>query len=897
MPERLEFLAPQPPASAAPANENATPDAADPGIKLDDKTADAPKDATSKGTRLDWLAPAGAAAIAPIKLGVEKEAQDLLIKQRRLPDVDYKSGTDFSDRMSLTMMDNDAERKAYLSDRYGEKNVAQDPAGTFYVTKNGKKIVPSGGGMLEGIAADVGGHGEELALMGEGAAVGRAAGIPGAIIGSMVGAIGGKAFEEYEKNAAGVSRKSPAQTAKAYDETALTAGAGEAAGAAVVGPIERALKGYVPRAISGGTPETERLTAQTLGMGGVPPIKSALPDMKAMQFHQALGEKLTGNLLEKKNLAAIEGEMKSVLKSSGMPEEKIPEAMQMILNTSEQPSYSALGDTVKAHAVKYQDHLEKGVDTLIKDSDKALDEKLSSIKLQTKTLRAGDPAFSQKVAEGVAQERKDFSTSAQKIYSQIDNLMGDKPIVPTFLPKRRAQAMLDKMPESDIKPIVKEIAGWRDKETLENMQRMRTRLRELGEPTNLAAAGLTKRDLRDLSTMVDQSFERTADSIPAMFPESKNAASAVRLLRQADTFYREGIRKFQDQTINQLVAGMKTGIYPDASKIVSTIFQKGQSQRAQEVLKMLPEELRNKVKGEYATDLMTQAADKTTGLVSGSSMSRVLAGKHDLLVAAFGESTAKDIELYARQLAMRDEKIPLNALDKDRISESIRAAQKAQESLGKFMDDNYLSELAKPSLAPEAVYKHLVQPGKETELARAISFFGEKSPQVQKLRETALVDLLHKAVVPIESGAGNTVGGDALENALSKYTAKQKALLFPNGLADDLETIAENAKFLFASKNKDTMAGLAAGAIKMALPFGAVTGHAAGGGTTALTGYAYGAFWNYVLSRPQTIKYLALGLDSDGPAKKVAMETLRGMFRASALGMLPDVDENGPPPK
>ena len=102
-----------------------------------------------RAAKYEALAPAGAMALAPIKLGAEKYARDLLIKQRRLPDVDYKSGTDFSDRMSLTMMDNDAERKAYLSDRYGEKNVAQDPAGTFYVTKGGKKIVPSGGGMLE----------------------------------------------------------------------------------------------------------------------------------------------------------------------------------------------------------------------------------------------------------------------------------------------------------------------------------------------------------------------------------------------------------------------------------------------------------------------------------------------------------------------------------------------------------------------------------------------------------------------------------------------------------------------------------------------------------------------------------------------------------------------------
>jgi hypothetical protein len=904
MPERLEFLNPQQP----PAANDDTPKP-DPGIAID--APPPPGDKTEKkGERLEWLTPteekdkgAQTNAVNPanieitdpktglktimnkgaedVKIMREKFDQELRVKQGHLPDVDYDTGTGFTDRMSLSMMDTDAERRAYLSDRYGEKNVLQDPAGTFYVTKDGKKIAPSGVGVMEGMAAEAIGHGEELALMARGAAVGgEAAGIPGTIIGAMVGMLGGKAFEEYEKNSFGLSRKSPEQTGKAYTEAALVGGAGEG----LATPLARALKdvaeGGIPRLVSGATPETERLTAQTLGIGGVPPVRSALPTMMATRYHQAFGEKLTGNLAEKANLSAIEGEMKNILAASGMAPEKIPEAMKTILNTSEAPSYSALGDMTKEHAVKYQEHLTTGVENLIRDSDKALGEKFANLETQTKMLRAGDPEFSSKVAEGIAQERRDFSTSAQKIYAQIDNLMGDTPIVPTYLPKKRALSLLEKMPESEIKPIVKEIAGWRDKETFENMQRMRTRLRELGEPTNLAAAGLTKRDLRDLNTLVDQSFERTEAAIPATFPESANAGRAVRLLRQADAFYREGIRKFQDQAINQLVAGVKTGIYPDASKIVSTIFQKGQSQRAVEVLKMLPEEIRNKVKGEYATDLMTQAADKTTGMVSGTSMSRVLAGKHELLAAAFGEQTTKDIELYARQLAMRDEKIPLGALDKDRISESIRAAQKAQESLDKFMDDNFLSELAKPSLAPEAVYKHLVQPGRETELARAIQFFGAKSPQVQKLRETALLDVLHKAVAPTESGADKTIGAETLEKALSKYTGKQKALLFPNGLDKDLETLAENAKFLFPGKEGDTMAaGLAAGAVKALLPWSAPA-------------YAWGALWNYVLTRPQTIKYLALGLNSDGPAKTVALETLRGMVRAGAIGMLPDVDEH-----
>ncbi len=949
MAERLEFLNPQTTDnSTTPANQNKDIPPPDPGIVVDGKAPAVPVEDKPKGERLEWLSPTqekikGAVsskvnpeniettdsktglkiimnkAAQDVKVAGEKFGQEIRVKEGHLPDVDYDTGTGFNDRMSMSMMDNDAERRAYLSDRYGPKNVMQDPAGEFYIVKNGKKIAPAAGSVVSGMAADVLGHGDELAFMAQGARVGAEAGIPGAIIGAMVGELGGKSIEEVEKRAQGYLRKSPDQEAKELRNSAIIAGLGEGVATPLVGGISRVLEGKVPSVISGATPETKRLTEQTLAMGGVPPVKSALPEMKATQFHQALGEKLTGNQLEHRNVAAIEGEMKNILKSSGMPEDKIPDAMKSVLNTSEAPSYSALGDTIKEHAVKYQEQLTKNVNELTASMNKHLDERFVDLNKQMKATNAGDPAFSQKVAEGIAQNRKEFSEDAQKIYGQIDNLVGDAKVVPMAPIKQIAKKIYDDLPKTEaveggttrvrvetpngyhIKEettpgsggtpifgdprILKALADIQkapDKVSFADAQRIRSSLGDLGRMEDLTP-GVSEKDFNDMREAVDRAFNLSTEG---------QTPQAVALLRKADDFYREGIRKFEDARINQLVAGMRTGIYPDSSKIVSMIFQKGQAQRATEVMKMLPEEMRNKVRGEFGTDLMTQAADKTTGMVSGSSLSRVLAGKHDLLEAAFGPKTTKDIELYARQLATRDEKIPLNALDKDRISESIRAAQKAQESLDKFMDDNYLSELAKPSMAPEAVYKHLVQPGKETELARAIQFFGNNSPQVKQLQQTALVDLLHKAVIPTESGAGMTIGGDALEGALSKYTAKQKALMFPGGLDKDLETIAENAKFLFPPKGSDMAAGLAAGAIKMAVPFGRLV--SAGLPGSAATAYGYGALWNYILSRPQTIRYLALGLEQGGPAKKVAMETLRGIVRAGALGMIPDVDENAP---
>jgi hypothetical protein len=907
MPERLDFL---------------SPDSGPPPVP----TEDTPKPDKPSGERLEWLSPTKEAdkgsspmegnpnailktdpatgvktllskAGEQAKTERESVVNSIRQEQGHLPDVDYDTGTDFSDRMALTMMDNDAERRAYLGNRYGEKNVLQDPAGTFYMTKDGKKIAPTGGGVMSGLVADTVGHGDELALMARGGAMGaEVAGLPGAIVGSMVGGIGGKAINEYEKNALGVTRKSPEQTGKAYSEAGLGAGGGELGARLLSGPIDRALSGYVPRFISGATPETERLTAQTLKMGGVPPVRSALPDMKVTQFHQAFGEKLTGNMTDKRNLAAIEGEMTSVLRSGGMDEKKIPEAVKTIMNTNEAPSYAAMGNSIKDHAVQYQERLTSNVDSLIKDMNKNMDSRLAEIKTATKANRAGEPGLAENAEAAVSADRKVFSEDAQKLYGQIDNLVGDQPVVPTGPVKNLAKKIWDGLPKTAsvggkegqpifgdprILKVLSEIQKAPDKVSFSDAQKVRSALGELGLMKDLTP-GVSKRDFNSLKDSVDEAFGMATEG---------QSPQAVAVLKKADDFYKEGIKKFKNQAINELISRAETGIYPDPQKIVSLVFENGESQQAKAVMNTLPADMKDRVRGEYFTDLMGKATDPTTKQISGADLNNVLTKQGKLLDEAFGPKVAKDLHTYAQELAARDGKIPVEALTPGRISESIKAAQAAQKGLDKFLDDNYLSELAKPSLAPEMVYKHLVQPGKETELAKAFTFFGPKSPQVKQIRETALIDLMHKAAQPTASGAGNTIGPDALENALSKYTAKQKALLFPNGLDKDLESIAENAKFLFPKKGGDMAAGLAAGAVKAALPFGTLAGSKAVGGS-ALGAYAYGAFTNYLLSRPATIKYLALGLNSDGPAKTVALETLRGMVRAASLGMLPDV-----PPK
>lgn len=824
-----------------------------------------------------------------------KQFSDYFSRMRgHLPDeIDYDVGTDFNDRMALSMMDNDKERRAYLEDRYGRGNVGQDPAGTFYIVKNGKKIAPSGGGLMEGFAADIAGNFPMLVSMGAGASAGAGLGaaaggvgaIPGAIIGAMVGATAGKGVQEAEKVPYGYVKKTPTQEVGSLGKAGMMGGVAEIVSRPGAALAYRVLKGGIPEWISGATPETAEMTAQTLRMGGVPPTRSALPHLKATQFHQALGEKVVGNLIEARNLRAIQGEMENVLRSSGMTDAEIPQAMSVLMNPSEAPSYAGLGAELKGKVQEHIDSLVNSTQTYERAADEQLDKNLASLRLKTRAPLSGSPGIAANVAHDLIIARQDFSKAAESLYKRVDELVGDKPVVPTYLAKRYAQRLLTNLPESGTKSIIKEIAELRPQETFSNMQRIRTRLRELGEPKDLAASGVTKRDLRNLKTMVDESFDR------AFMGKSPQAAKVLQI---ADNFYANGIKKFNDTAISGLIDGIRTGIYPDAGKIASVIFRPGEAERASTVLKMLSPEVRHRVQAEYFHNLIDGAVDRNTNKISGDALYASLIKQRGLLDVAFGKETGSEFLKYAQRLSSRNGKVSADLLMGDNIGDTIRAAQKSQQSLDKFLDDNYLSELAKPTLPPEEVYEHLVQPGNETELERAINFFGPSSAQVQSLRQTALVDLMHKAVTDIASGAGKTIGPDALDAALSRFSAKQQDLLFPNGLADDLRLVAKASKFLFPKSGADMAAGLAAGAIKSALPFGAVAGMASGHtgvSESAIVAYGWISAWNWILSRPATIRYLALGLRGEGAVRTVAIETYRNIVRASIMGMLPDTGD------
>src|SRR5262249_11785613 len=124
-------------------------------------------------------------------------------------------------------------------------------------------------------------------------------------------------------------------------------------------------------------------------------------------------------------------------------------------------------------------------------------------------------------------------------------------------------------------------------------------------------------------------------------------------------------------------------------------------------------------------------------------------------------------------------------------------------------------------------------------------------------------------------------------NAMKRYTPRQLELMFPNGLADALKNVADVARHLFPATGKgDMAAGLAAGAVKAALPLGLVHGAAGVTGQTAIGVYGWSLFWNWLLSKPRVVLLFSQGLGTPGPARQLTIQTMQWAVRAAGLGVL-----------
>ena len=800
------------------------------------------------------------------------------------PGVDYETGTGFADAVQMKRMDNPAEKRGLLEGKYGAQNVFQDKRGEFYVkTPEGKMVAPEGTGFIKNFLAGTYAGGPEMLGGALGGALGAVPGGPlGAVGGAMVGGAAGKAADEVIKLIMGQQRKTPGEEVGALARGGAEMGAAEGAGralTAVPGALGRAFRGNV----TGATPETRDLAASVERAGGTAPLRSVTPGLSSAIQKQDISTRLGADWLEDKNRGAVQNRLREIVESTGMAPAERDAAMKEILDPTSRVSSREAGEPIVGAVRTNLAGMESEITKETANADRVLSSQLS--RLNALSRRSPPGGLGEDVAAGISQARTDFSTAMQKTYSRVDQMIGGQPVVPTAQIKREAIRILRDLPkDAQGNPIfgdprilqsLKQLNGVAPKISLGDAQRIRSTLGDFGNFTDLTP-GVAKRQFDNLRQATDVAIGQ-ASADPA-------AAPAVRLLRQADKTYADGIRKFEDTTINRLVQQARPGILPDPGKVADMILKPDRTAAARQIKQMVGERTWRRVAAADWENVIYAATDRQTGEVSARKIAAAIGArdKNGLLDLTYEPLIAKDMRLYSKRLDARGGSIPANVLNPDNFGQTMVRLEAAQAKKDEFLKANYLSALTKPGPLADDAVGFVLRPGEETRLIEAQRYFGDTSPQMAGVRKQALKELLNSAIVTTQTGAGTTIEGEGIEKALARFTPRQQEILFPGGLADDMRRLAREVRFMFPAKTDQLGGALISGMIKnLPLPARVIP-----------LAYYEGLSW--IFSQPGTVRALANGL-KPGAGQTATRETIRMIFRAAATGELPQDQDVVPP--
>lgn len=801
--------------------------------------------------------------------------------QGRRSDVDYETGLPMAAEIAFSRADNDRERELALKKSFPEGKIDRDEQGNFIVlTPDGKKIAAGVGGSFfrKKVPTFFASQAEPIIGMGAGAIAGGAAGAPfapitfglsvpiGAILGAGAGGFGGKAIQEVEKRVTGYSDKDIGETQEILTSEAGWSMAGEGVGKVLLG-LGRASRRF-PKIFGEQSPETIKLTEESIKAGAKPPISAIAPGATKTPYMQSYIEKVIGNHRETKNMRALEGQIRQSLQSAGFSTEQADKSMADLL--SGKVSSRAYGEEMTKAVKRYVELQEISVRSLGTEMNKILDSQYKQIE---KEIGSPDPKLSELVKTDIETARETFSLSATEMYSKVDNLVGKEPLVPTERLKAQAKSIVESFPATEkgeriIAPgaesVVKylnDLANLPENISFSQAQFLRSEFNRMAMPTDLTP-GVDKRLFGNLARAVNGSFDDAKTGI-----KTKKAAEA---LKTADQFYRENIIKFKNTMAVRLTkeAGEKGSVDPES--VISLVARPGYESRLKYIMKMVNPQTQKAIVAEDFAQMISRSADPATKEISGKALLRQLKSREKTGEILYGKQWP-EIKKYAARIAAKDGELSLEGLTPDQFTETLKKKVFAQDELEKFMNrgENYLATLAKNDFESRDAINFIVQPGKEQRLERAINFFGENSPIVKNLRKQSLLKIFSDAGGDSTEPMLKALQGDKLLKEINKYSDRQLAMLFPNGLDLELKNMAEVVKFYSSDVTRsggDIAAGLAAGATKLTPAYYPI----------AVVSYIADS----VLQNPKVLRWFGPGLYGDNAATVSLREFFRNVPRS-----------------
>lgn len=729
-------------------------------------------------------------------------------------DVDYDSGShSFFAKWLVARSDNPAEVHKVLEHLYGPGNYGQDKGGRWWVREDGKKVEVYGGGQgLETEAKKMGFGAFAYTPVLGGAAVGGALGVeaagefpPAAVftgpLGAGAGAAMGKLVDELAKGLGNFYAKTPYRELQTLKSTFIWNAVWEGLPPslkAVGGKAKDALRSFF-----GITDAGERMTRQIVLGGGKPPLKTSVPGLYGLQWHQEYRTKIMGDPKVPVNTTYIRGQMEQTIRDAGYSAEETDGMMTELMQKDSAHSTTETGMQITQIVGSHMESLKTEADAAISTAKAAVERDIKDIK----DLGDQDPGdLGRDIAQTITDERSNFGKAMKRAYTHVTEMIGNHPIVPTSGLKGEVEQILDTLPENAQPPILKKIMDLPDTITFADAHSYRSELRRMASSGNLTP-GLQEFNLRQAATAVDDAMTETGERLTKGGHENVAAA-----LKQVDEAYRAGIAKFYDAQFNQWVRRARTGIFPDATTVARQIMRPGEEQRLQTLLGMMPLELRERIASADMRNILDVSQDS-----AGKFLQEVNRRK-GMLDSLYGHNRAAALRRAAKELAALEGKLPENlSLDPGVAASALERQAALTKQLDKFVEENPIAALGVPKAADRAVAM-ITRPGRENVTEQAMNFLGPQSEEWKAIQKHALIDLLSRA---IEQSASlePTVVGDTMKAVLQRYTRKQLDMLFPNGLEGDLVVLADRANYLFPKgEGPDMAAAFAASGVKMGLP-------------------------------------------------------------------------------
>ena len=792
--------------------------------------------------------------LPPGKMPVTGEGQPAMSEIRGLePGVDYQQGTGLGTSLNLARASNDAEKEMYIKNKFGEGNYRKD-AGGRYLVKQGDQWVSADSisglyPVVSKLATGVPTTGGAAA----GAAVGGAFGGPvGAIGGAGVGAAAGKGLDELTKLLQGFSNQTPGSVAAGMGGEAGLAMAGQA-----VGPALNAAKKPVSNFLSKAGPKLGGVTAETravkqsldpYGVSG--PIASLAPKLKTFEYDRNLRNLLMGDPMEAGRIGAIDKRSAEVLAAFGMNPTEIASALPVIKDRMATLSGKETSDLVKkgletratalpeARAYKLQaEDFERQAKAIV---DKTYTDLRASSNLQrTGSFLAG------KVLEDYQGARDSFYKEVGGLYKQIDKMTGDRPIVNLSGAQDAARKFMDTIDPSVVPPIIKRLAvgsgeqapgqapGYASMATshqygilegaggapqpgnvvsFAEAHELRTSLRAMAAVKDFSPIGQRRGVIAHMAAQIDQAL---GDA------EGLVGKDAARMLKTADKTFSEGVKRFTNAEVNNVLQDARQGRAPDAAVLANMLLDKDSAETVKQVWGVLSPQTQALLKKADEKNMVDSISTFKDGknTIDPEAMMDWLAERSSVNKTIYDPAELRMYRDWAQDARKVNGTLPVEAGSNTPVTKLMQQARDAQYAAERAAKENPIAALR--SQIPEmsdAGARWFIRPGNESATLEGVKALGgENSPEWQQVRRFAIQDLLKSSVRARGKSLGETVSGGAMETGLGAYTPAQQRVIFGKQL-DDVRLLAQQARYLFPEINSEAGSSIAASNIQGHLP-------------------------------------------------------------------------------